>query len=216
MAKTWEVFSPIDVSGLPAKSGRPASGHWLVVEWRGSKSSWWWTGFGVKGGGVLTSMVGQRWLPGAVSRLFELDGAGAPLADEGGVIDPHWQRWAGFVAAGDGEQSDGGKAESKSREHVRGGESEVGELSLCAHARDKDGWPMWDGSDRWCTITVTSSRTVSHVGAADRREPFKGWLWLSSGSWLHFIFSKIFNHPNLKFKSVTFSMSKICQNFAGR
>jgi hypothetical protein len=39
-------------------------------------------------------------------------------------------------------------AKGKSRERTQGGESGVKELSLCAHAWDKDGWSMWDGGDR--------------------------------------------------------------------
>jgi hypothetical protein len=37
-----------------------------------------------------------------------------------------------------------------------------------AHARDKDGWSMWDGGDRRCTVTAASPRAcpvtdVSHL-----------------------------------------------------
>jgi hypothetical protein len=45
-------------------------------------------------------------------RWFELDGVAVPSTDEGGAIDPHGQRRAGFVPADDGEQSDNGRAES--------------------------------------------------------------------------------------------------------
>jgi hypothetical protein len=91
---------------------------------------------------------GEKWSPGAVSCWFKLDGVGAPSADESGAINQHGRRRAGFTAIGDGEQSDGGRAESKSRERARGGESGVGELSPCAHVRDKDDRSTWDGGDR--------------------------------------------------------------------
>jgi hypothetical protein len=54
-------------------------------------------------------------------------------------------------------------AEGKSREHVRGGESGVRELSPCAHARDKGGRSTWDDGDRRCMVTAASSRIVSRV-----------------------------------------------------
>jgi hypothetical protein len=106
---------------------------------------------------------GEKWSLGAVSRWFELNGVAAPSTDEGGAIDPHRWRWAGFTTANDGEQSDGDRAESKSREHVRGGESEVGELSLCAHTRDKDGWPTWDGGGRSPSRHYALAISVSHL-----------------------------------------------------
>jgi hypothetical protein len=53
--------------------------------------------------------------------------------------------------------------EGKSREHVRRGESGVGELSPCAHTQDKDGQSTWDGGDRRCTVTTVSPCTVSRA-----------------------------------------------------
>jgi hypothetical protein len=61
---------------------------------------------------------GEKWSPGAVSHWFKVVGVAAPSADEGRVIDSHERRRAGFTTAGDGEQSDGGRAESKSRVHA--------------------------------------------------------------------------------------------------
>jgi hypothetical protein len=55
---------------------------------------------------------GETWSPRAVSHWFELDGVGAPSADEGEAIDPHGWLWAVFTVASDDEQSDGGRAES--------------------------------------------------------------------------------------------------------
>jgi hypothetical protein len=49
--------------------------------------------------------------------------------------------------------------------------------------------------DLRCMVTGCS---VVCARCVDRREPFKRLLWLTSGPRLHFVFSKIFNHPNFE------------------
>jgi hypothetical protein len=68
-------------------------------------------------------------------------------------------------------------AEGKSRDRTRGGESEVRELSLCTHAWDKDGQSTWDRGVR---------SPPRHPAA------FEKWARL------HFVFSKLFNRPNIE------------------
>jgi hypothetical protein len=76
------------------------------------------------------------------------------------------------------------------------------------HARDKDGWSMLDGGDRWCTVTTMSPCAVSHV-RCDRRKPFKRLLWLSSGLGSISYFQSFSIMQTLQFKLVSFPMSKI-------
>jgi hypothetical protein len=61
---------------------------------------------------------GEMWLPGAVSHWFELDDVATSSTDEGGAIDPDGWRRVGFVTVDDREQSEGARAERKSRVHA--------------------------------------------------------------------------------------------------
>jgi hypothetical protein len=64
------------------------------------------------------------------------------------------------VLTGEQKRVGQSKAEVKTGSVVkRGGEMECGS-SGDARTPDKDGWPTWDGGDRWCTVTITSPRAV--------------------------------------------------------
>jgi hypothetical protein len=65
------------------------------------------------------------------------------------------------VGGGHGKRSEAhGRVEVVERERWRG--RVVREtFSCCEHARDKAGYPTWDGGDRWCTVTVVSPCVVS-------------------------------------------------------
>jgi hypothetical protein len=52
--------------------------------------------------------------------------------------------------------------------------------------------------------------------AGDRREPLSSGLRLTSGPRLHFIFSKIFNHPNFEIRISDLPNVQNSPNFAGR
>jgi hypothetical protein len=145
-------------------------------QWWTKGRQWWRCGrrgtrgsCGAPQGTVLAGGGWERLVDNGISRRMPTVGkSGCPeLLVVGSsltvLLHPHGCRRVGFTVADDGRQSNGSRAESKTREHARGDESEVGELSLCAHARDKDGWPMWDGGDRWCTVTITSPHAVSRV-----------------------------------------------------
>jgi hypothetical protein len=86
--------------------------------------------------------------------------------------------------ASDGEQSDGDRMESKSRERMRSGKSRVGELSPCTHAQNKDGCPR-----RMAVIVHRRVTTRGVTRAGDRRKPFKLLQRLTSGPRFHFVFS---------------------------
>jgi hypothetical protein len=106
---------------------RSSSRRWLGQRRSRAVGRWW--GLTEDAGG------GEKWLPRAVSHWFELDGVAAPSADEGGAIDPHGRWRVGFTAAGDGEQSDNDRAESKCREHAWGGwKWSLGAVPLRPHA----------------------------------------------------------------------------------
>jgi hypothetical protein len=145
-------------------------------QWRTKGHRWWRCGrrgtrgsCGAPQGIVLAGRGWELLVNDGISRRMPAVGkSGCPeLLAVGSsltvLLHPHGRRWVGFTVASDGRQSNGSRAESKTREHARGGESEVGELSLCGHARDKDGWPIWDGGDWWCMVTITSPHTVSRV-----------------------------------------------------
>jgi hypothetical protein len=88
----------------------------------------------------------------AISSSLEgvLDVAAETTVLQGGSDGNRGGQWWRLPVSRDGRAI----VESKCRERVRGGESGVGELSLCTHARDKDGRSTWDDSDRRCTVTT--------------------------------------------------------------
>jgi hypothetical protein len=83
----------------------------------------------------------------------------------------------------------------------------------CAPMR---GIRTWDGGDRWCTITIVSPCVVSRVHAGNWHELFKRSRQLSSGPQLHFVFSKIFNHPNFEIRISDLPDVQNSPNFAGQ
>jgi hypothetical protein len=88
-----------------------------------------------------------------------LDAAAETMVLQGGSYGNRGGRWWCSPVSKSGWAT----VKGKSRERTQGGESGVKELSLCAHAWDKDGWSMWDGGDRWCVVTAASLSAVSHV-----------------------------------------------------
>jgi hypothetical protein len=71
------------------------------------------------------------------------------------------------------------------------------ESPLLSHTRMGKDHSTWGGGHWRLTVTIASPCMVSRAGERPVR-PVKQRLRLTSGPWLHFIISMIFNHPNFE------------------